>query len=103
MSEARLMTKRCDLYIAGNCVWCYCHNVVDSVELCSVQEKVADYANTAFDKGFKRFNTIQKKSKMNFDVNIADKEVMQDHIDFQPTSMKNSVTFTKSIVHELEK
>jgi hypothetical protein len=66
-----------------------------------VKGKLHEYVAAAFDEGFLRLQAIQSKSKMLFDKNIADKEIIKKHVDFQPKSKKDHVDFKKQLVHEL--
>jgi hypothetical protein len=102
MCDSKLTINCCNLCTGAGCKRCYCHNVVDSVELQQVKAKVSAYVNSAFDDGFTRFDGIQKQSKMLFDASIADKERNPNHIDFQPTSRKEGLLHSKLLVHELK-
>jgi hypothetical protein len=69
--------------------------------LLHVKDKLNEYVESAFDEGFVRLKSIQSKSKMNFDSNVADKHLLNNHIDYQPTSKKDALAFTKQLRHEL--
>jgi hypothetical protein len=53
-----------------------------------------------FDENFKRLDYMRKHSKMNFDLQVADKEKMKDHIDYQPKSIRESLPHSNRIQHE---
>jgi hypothetical protein len=81
---------------------CFCQPVVDSSEMQHVKAKLNEYVVAAFDEGFKKLNFIVSKSKMLFDKNIADKDVIKNHVDFQPISKKDGQEFSKQLVHEIK-
>jgi hypothetical protein len=95
-------TNRCSFCTKLGITRCYCRAIVDDNTLDSIKATLQKYIETAMDDGFQRLDRITKESEMEFDSNVAVKDITKYHIDFQPKSTKDHTAFSRILNQELK-
>jgi hypothetical protein len=97
----KVAENRCPICIRLNLECCYCHKIVNDQVLDATQQQLTSYSKAAYDEGYKRFDAIQKKSKVVFDVTLSTTEQNKCRIDFEPKSIKENNAYIKFLNDKL--